>query len=453
MEITGGKMLTKNTLVEEYIKAHPKSAKLHERAIKVFSASGATHQARILDPFRPYVVKASGSKKWDVDGNEYIDYVTGHGALILGYNHPEVVKAVLNQVAKGFHYGENHELEVQWGELIKSMMLVAEKVEFCACGQEANQMAIRLARLFTRRKKVLRFEENFHGWADEVAPLGTSGIVAPEVKIIPMHDLEKLEAELATKQYAIVMTEGGGAHMAGQIPWDKAFINELSLLAKKYGTLWHIDEVVTGFRDDKGGWQSIIGVKPDITALGKCTGGGLAVGAVVGREDIFEAFSPTIPLERRMRHSGTWNSNPVVCASGVAACRLYLDGQPQQKATEMATYLREQGNKMLREKNISGWLYGRTIVHTYFGPTEFDPTDEISPPTKDMRMIADQQVMSLKILLGLHLLHRGISTLSGRMFICSAAHSKKDIDQTVEAFASSLDSIIAEGSFNKYLKK
>jgi len=438
-------VLTKASLVAEYVKKRPGSKKWHDRAVPLFSANGATHSARILDPFRPYITHAQGVKKWDVDGNEYIDYCMGHGALILGHSHPKWVKAVQEQLAKGVHFGENHQLEVEWAELIKSMMPVAERVEFCACGQEANLMAIRLARIFTGRKKILRFVENFHGWADEVAPEGSAGVSTPDVKIIPMNNLNLLEAELATREYALVMTEGGGAHMAGQIPWDTEFIQALAGITRKYGTLWLIDEVVTGFREDRGGWQAIAGVRPDLTSLGKCTSGGMAVGVIVGRADVFEAFNPKTPVERRIRHTGTWNSNPLLSSAGVAACQLYRDGEPQKKAAEMAAYLREEGNKILRQRKISGRLYGRTIVHLYLGPTDFEPRDEFSPPTRDVAKIMNPEMAAVKTMLCLHLLHRGIATMGGRFFVLSAVHTRQDIDQAMAAFASSLDDLVAEG--------
>jgi len=276
-------MLTGENLIKEYKRTHPGSRKLHERAVKVFAANGATHQSRILNPFRPYITHAKGSRKWDVDGNEYIDFVMGHGALILGHSHPAIVQAVQEQMAKGVHYGENHELEVEWAELIKSMMPMAERVEFCSCGQEANMMAIRLSRTFTGRRKVLRFEENYHGWADELVHEGSAGVVADEVNIIPFNNLNRVERELAKKEYAILLTEGGGAHMDGQVPIDVDFVRALPDLAHKYGTIWVLDEVVTGFRDAPGGWQSMVDVKPDLTTLGKCVGGGLPVGVVAGR--------------------------------------------------------------------------------------------------------------------------------------------------------------------------
>ena len=150
-------MVTVENVVDEYRKSHPESESLHKRAVEFFAGNGATHFIRILEPFRPYITRAIGSKKWDVDGNEYIDYVMGHGALILGHSHPLIVQALQEQAARGVHYGENHELEVEWAELIKSMMPWMEKVEFFACGNEANMMAVRLARLFTGRKKVLRY--------------------------------------------------------------------------------------------------------------------------------------------------------------------------------------------------------------------------------------------------------------------------------------------------------
>ena len=438
--------LSGESLVEEYKRTHPGSQKWHERAVRFFAADGTTHQERVLVPFRPYITHAKGSRKWDVDGNEYIDCIMGHGSLILGHSHPAVVQAVQEQMAKGVHYSENHELEVEWAELIRTMMPAAERIEFFACGQETNMMAIRLARVFTGRRKILRFEHNYHGWSEEIARQGSAGVMAPEIKIIPMNDLNKVEEELAKKEYAIIMTEGGGANMAGQVPWDTDFIRALSGLAHKYGTVWHIDEVVTGFRDAPGGWQSTVGVTPDLTALGKCVGGGLPVGAVVGRADIMDAFNPKTPLERHVRHPGTWNAIPLICAAGIAACKLYLNGEPHKKARELGAYLRQKGNKVLKERNISGRLYGRTIVHLHLGPIDYEPSDDTLPPTKDVQKIMNPATVPIRARLSLHLLQRGIATYGTRFFVLSAAHTEEDIDQTVEAFGSALDGMLAEGT-------
>jgi glutamate-1-semialdehyde 2,1-aminomutase len=433
-------------LVEEYIRAHPGSQKLHERAVKVFAANGATHASRILDPFRPYITHAKGSRKWDVDGNEYIDYVMSHGALILGHGHPDVVRAVQEQMAKGTHYGENHELEIEWAELIKGMMPAMKRVEFFSCGQGANMMAIRLARAFTGRRKVLRFVENFHGWADElvIPPLG---VVADEVKVIPMHDLERLEEELATKEYAIFFIEGGGAHMGGQIPWDADFVRALPSLAQKYGTVVLIDEVVTGFRDSPGGWQATIGVTPDLTTLGKIIGGGLGIGALGGRADIMDMLKPKASPQQFVGHTGTWNANPLTAAAGIAACKLYIGGEVQRRANQLGAYLRERGNQALKERGINGRLYSRSIVHIYLGPIDYEPSDDTMPPTRDVSKLMTRSPARARLCL--HLLQRGVATMGARLFILSAAHTEEDIAQTVKAFGDSLDAMIAEGTLDQ----
>lgn len=438
------KMVGEN-IVEAYMMKHPGSLARHERAVRFFSAAGATHSGRVLEPFRPYISHARGSKKWDVDGNEYIDYVMGHGALILGHSHPAVVQAAQEQLAKGVHYGENHELEVEWAELIRTMMPAAERVEYCACGQEANLMGLRLARTFTKRKRILRFEENFHGWASEVAPENSAGVVSPEVTIIPMNDLNRVEKELATEEYAIIMTEAGGAHMAGQVPWNALFMDAISSLSKKYGTVWLMDEVVTGFRDARGGWQEIIGVKPDLTSLGKCVGGGIPVGLVIGRADIFEALNQKMTADQGIKHTGTWNANPVLCAAGVAACKLYLNGEPQRKANELGAYFREKGNEVLKALKISGHLYGRTIIHLYLGPFDNEPEDYTRPPTRDIKKMLDPKTAAARSRLCLHLLQRGVATMGGRFFILTAAHSKEDIDKTMGAFSDALNAMAGEG--------
>jgi len=439
--------MAKDLAIETYQKTHRRSGELHERAMKVFAGDGATSFVRILDPYRPYITHAKGSKKWDADGNEYIDYVMGHGALLLGHSHPTVVKAVQEQVSKGTHYGDNHELELKWGELIKSMAPSAERVEFFSCGQESNLMAIRLSRVFTGRKKILRFVENFHGWADEVAlPPDAPGITSKEVKTIP-YDLNLLEKELATAEYAVLMTEGGGAHMSGQVPLDLDFVKELPGLTRKYGTVWHMDEVVTGFRDAVGGFQALAGVKPDLTSLGKIVGGGLGAGALIGRADIMQAFSSRAPKDKQVLHSGTWNANPLTSAAGIATLEYIKDGKPQKRANQLASYLRKQGNSMMRDKGIQAWLYGRSITHIYLGPFECEPTDETSPPSTDISKIV--RIDRARLRLDLHLLERGISTLLARMFILSSEHTREDVDKTVSALSDAFDAMIAEGSIEQ----
>lgn len=436
-----------DNLLEQYSKVRTGSKKLHHRAEKVFSANGATHYGRVADPFRPYITHAKGSRKWDVDGNEYIDYVMGHGSLVLGHSHPDVVRAIQEQAAKGIHYGDNHELEIKWAELIKAMMPGIDRVEFCASGQEANLLAVNISRIFTGRMKILRFDENFHGWAGEVCPPGTPGVINDQVTSIPMHDLSRVEKELATQKYAILMTEGGGAHMAGQVPWNEDFIRALSSITRKHGTVWLIDEVVTGFREAPGGWQSVVGVTPDLTSMGKAIGGGLPVGALGGRMDIMDILKPKAAPQIFLQHTGSWNANPLTASAGIAACRHYIDGSVQDKVRKLGTSLREKGNEAIKDLKISARLYGRSIVHLYFGPIEFEPKDSTWPPAMDVNLIAQDKAIKSRLMMQLY--YRNIATLMARLFIISTAHTEEDINQTIKALHDSLEAMIEEGSLKR----
>ena len=440
-------MSKNDPLMTDYLAARPGSAAMHLRAREHFAADGATHVARVMEPFRPYITHAKGSRKWDVDGHEYIDYITGHGALILGHSPSAVVEAVQQQAARGFLYGEHHELEVRWAELISRMMPIAERVEFCAAGQEANMMAIRLARVFTGRRKVLRFAENYHGWADELIYEGAPGCLADDVTVVQFNHRKALEIALASREYALVISEGGGGHMAGQVPIDLELQRDLPDIAHKYGTLYCLDEVVTGFRDAPGGWQELVGVRPDLSTIGKCAGGGLHVGAVVGRADVFEALDPSADPESRVTHAGTWNANPLAAAAGVAACSQYLDGEPQRIARQMARQFREGGNEILRRHHVSARLYSRSIVHLYLGPIERDDADgDFEAPSRDLRRIMSPQYLPVRERFGLHLLQRGVAAFHGSMYVFSAAHTAADVQQTLEAFEDSVKAMLAEGT-------
>jgi len=235
--------------------------------------------------------------------------------------------------------------------------------------------------------------------------------------------------------------------MAGQVPWDPDFVRSIPPLTRKYGTISLIDEVVTGFRDATGGWQSTIGVTPDLTSLGKTIGGGLGVGALGGRADIMDMLKPKAPPQLFAQHSGTWNANPLTSAAGVAACKLYLDGEPQRRANELGAYLRKKGNKALKDKGYAGRLYGRTISHFYLGPPDYEPADDSLPPTSDVTKLMSKADVKLKLCV--HLFQRGIATMGGRFFVLSGMHTEKELDQTVDALISSLDAMVADGVIKK----
>jgi len=188
-------------------------------------------------------------------------------------------------------------------------------------------------------------------------------------------------------------------------------------------------------------------VKPDLTILGKCLGGGLGAGAIIGRADIMAAFSPDSPVDRRIPHSGTWNANPLTASAAVAACKLYRDAEIQKKANQIAALLRKKGNRILVNKGISGAFYGRSIVHLYLGSRDFEPEDDSLPPTKDPGKLLNPKNTPTFQRLCIHLLQRGIANMNGWVFVLSAVHSEEDIHKTVEAFTSSIDAMSAEGWF------
>lgn len=433
-----------DALTQAYIEARPGSAAIAARARDLFAARGATHFARVMAPFRPYIIRAAGARKWDVGGHEYLDYVMGHGALILGHSHPAVVEAMAAQSRLGLHYGDSHPLEVEWAERIRGLMPAAERIEFFASGQEANQMGIRLARVATGRTRLLKFKHNYHGWADELAAPGTPGALADQVTTIAGDDPAALEAALASREYAVVLLEGGGSRLSGRVPVSQDFFRAVPDIARRHGVVLLLDEVVTGFREANGGWQSVVGIRPDLTSIGKAVSGGMPAGALLGRADLMAALSPDAPPGRRVSHGGTWNAVPITCAAGIAACNLYRDGAPQRAAAEAGQLLRRTANAAFRQHGLPARLYGRSICHVYLGEVERESDDD--PPVREIARLVDPSAVGRYQRLELHLLTRGIATTRGEAFTLSAAHTHVDIAQTAEALAASVGALVDEGT-------
>ena len=206
---------------------------------------GIQHDARSCEPFPIFTSHCQGSRKWDVDGNEYIDYTMGHGSLLLGHAHPSLVEAVSGQVAKGTHYGTECELALEWAEMITRLIPAAQKVEFVMTGTEANMLIAQLARAFTGRSKILKFAEHFFGWCDHLQvgvfppydkpiaghlPPIADDTVSGGTVVIPCNDAAALEKALAGEDIAAVFLEGGGAH-CGEIGMPSSF---LSLAASSF---------------------------------------------------------------------------------------------------------------------------------------------------------------------------------------------------------------------------
>jgi glutamate-1-semialdehyde 2,1-aminomutase len=387
-------------------------ADLAERARRVLPG-GATHASRTYDP-RIYVARSSGSRKWLIDGTELIDYTMGHGALLLGHAHPAVVEAVREQVSRGTHYGAAHPLEVEWAELIASLVPSAEKVRFTASGTEAVMLALRVARAATGRDRIVKLQEHFHGWSDAVSPyLDADGrtrtpVGVPEAlgvltTVVRTDDPADLEALLARGDIAAVIMEPSGAHY-GQLPLEPSFISAARAACTATRTMLVFDEVVTGFRVSPGGMQSVLGITPDISVLGKVMAGGLPSGAIAGRADLLELLATTIA------HPGTFNANPLSAVAGIVTLRLIADGIPQRTAESYAISLAGEWTSALASAGIPGTIRRlSSILHIFLG----DP--------KAQARIANAMRAE------------GVDILNTSAF-CSSVHTLADLEQSVAAF-------------------
>ncbi len=448
--------------VEQYIAKFPKSKALHERAKGVFR-NGITHDARFVRPFPIYITHAQGSHKWDVDGYEYIDYFGGHGAFMLGHAHPSLVKAVTQQIKKGTQYGACHELEIEWAELVKKLIPSAERVEFTNSGTEANMMSVRLARAFTGRNKIVRFRGQMGGWYDafmvgerepwdKAATPGLLACVAENTIAIPVNDEKALEEALSRKDVALLVCEPMGA-FSGTIGIAPTFHKAMRDITQKYGTLLLYDEVVSAFRYSPGGVQAAKGIIPDLTSLGKnLTGGMPGAGAVVGRADIMDLLSfkdAAWNHDKRVPHHGTFNGNPLCAASGIATLKILATGEPQRQANKLATLFRDGTAQAMEQRGINGCAYSDgTAVHLFISPCQIRAgCDRIT--CLNANKVRPQSVGEA---LFINLTLNGVQTANRAMdFFVSAVHSEKDIDNSVKAFAKSLDTMISEGTLKDYI--
>ena len=270
---------TNSKIEAEYRSRTRRSAELYARACKVIPA-GLTHDSRTLLPYPLYAARAAGPRKWDVDGNEYVDYFGGHGALLLGHRHPTVLEAVQEQAPLGTHWGSAHELEVRWAELVNRLIPCAGRVRFTASGTEASHLALRLARAFTGKPKVIRFTGHFHGWHDGVTagamshfdggvPTGIPAALVEQTILLPADDIGQTAQTFATRtDIAAVLIEPSGASW-GQVPLSPGFLAGLHELTRSHGALLVFDEVITGFRWSRGGAQQRYAITPDLCVLAK----------------------------------------------------------------------------------------------------------------------------------------------------------------------------------------
>lgn len=311
----------------------------------------------------PFIARAKGSHIWDVDGNEYIDYVGSWGPAILGHAHPKVIAALNDAIENGTSFGAPTELETHLASMIHDAYPSMEMVRFVNSGTEAAMSAIRLARGAMGRPKIVKFEGCYHGHADSLlvkagsgaATCGeptSAGVIEDTIKhtiVCRYNDVDSFENTMRShgKEVACVIVEPVAGNM-GCVSPRKGFLEGLSEITKKHGSLLIFDEVMTGFRVAFGGAQERYNIKPDLTCLGKIIGGGLPVGAYGGRRDIMEKVSPLGPVYQ----AGTLSGNPLAMTAGIKTIEILSAPGVYKKLDEISKSLTDGIGEIFRENHI-----------------------------------------------------------------------------------------------------
>jgi glutamate-1-semialdehyde 2,1-aminomutase len=444
---------TPSSIEDAFRKRFSKSAELYQRSRKAI-AGGITHDSRNFAPFPIYVERAEGSRKWDVDGNELLDHWMGHGSLLLGHNHPQVTAAVAEQLHKGTHYGACHELEVAWAEQVGRMVPSAEWVRFAMSGTEATMLAMRDARAFTGREKVVRFAGHFHGWHDYAMagyqpPFDTptsTGVpkgVAESMLVAYPNNIDSVRELMDAhpgEVAAVIVEPGGGSN--GIIPTNLQFLRDLRALTSERNVVLIFDEVITGFRYSPGGAQQLYGVTPDLTTLAKILAGGLPGGAVVGKRDILEVqtFNGELHHDRfsRVLQQGTFNANPLSAAAGLTALQLVAEGWVTEQANASGEQLRQALRDVFEKRGVAGVVLGEASV---FQILLGEGMEEAVETTDVQRLMAGRGAVNT---LRKAMLLNGVDLMRSGGFT-SIVHQDAEISRTVAAFDRSLEALQTEG--------
>ncbi len=440
-----------DSIRDEYIRKNPKSAELYPRFQEYFPSGGAGHDMYVTDPFPLTIARGQGSRKWDVDGNEYVDYGMGSASLLLGHSHPAVVEALVQAAPLGSHYGAPVEVMLEWGERVHNLMPCADKIRFVGSGAEATMLAMRVARAYTGKDKIIRWEGHYHGWHDYAMPgnsapfdvpgsLGVPKGAIDSVVVLPT-DLGVLERVLATdKEIAGVITEGSGASY-GTVPLPPGFVEGVRNLTKQYGVVMILDEVITGFRWSPGGLQQKLGIVPDICTMAKILTGGLPGGAIAGSDEVMGVMLHTGEAHhdryQRVYHGGTFNANPYCAATGNAAMKIVATGEMQDTADRMAERLRTGLREIVDRYEVNACVYGESSTwHIYFGARSIQGLDA-SVLKSQPQEIQDGFRQALRV--------RGVDPMSRTSGVLSGVHTESDIDQTLTAFEGAFKAMIDEG--------
>lgn len=424
------------------------SERLWQRARKHLAA-GVSSNIRLQERPAPlYFSHGKGSRLFDVDGNEYIDYVAAYGPLILGHSHPELVEAVQRQVALGQTYGGQHEIEVEVAEKICALVPAMDVVRFCGSGSEANHALFRLARAYTGRTKIVRFEGHYHGWLDDqiisdhphseeeagALPfpqpvLGSKGQLphaAGETLVLPWNDLDAFASlmEREGQNVACVITEPIMCN-GGFIMPKPGFLEGLREICTRESSLLIFDEVITGFRVGLNGAQGLLGVTPDLVTLGKAVANGFPLSVFGGRRDIMDLVGSGV------MHGGTYNGSPIT----LAAANATLDVLSRDNGA-VYEQIRAVGRSLMAGIRQAAQDAGQSVLVQGIGPVLFAWFTEREELTtfRDNWACDEDKYAAFQG----KLINHGVRTIpSGRWYV-SAAHTEEDVRQTVDAVAQAL---------------
>ncbi len=405
---------------------------------------GISHNIHYFPPYPFFVKKTKGSKIWDVDGNEYIDLWMGNYTHILGHRPKVVVQAIASQLKEGIHWGLVFEKQVEWAELIQKLVSSAEMVRFCCSGTEATMYAVRVARAYTGRKTILKVAGGWHGANTDLSlgikmpyekeeSLGLFPELQRYTKVIPFNDLpgsyeiiDQNRTDLAGIIIEPVIGEGGF------VPATIEYLKMLRSETERLGALLIFDEVISGFRVALGGAQERFGIIPDLATLGKIMGGGLPVGALVGKREILEKTSPEKKgnkWEKIVIGGGTFSSHPLSMAAGMAMLQYLKDFKE-----EVYPVLEAKGRKVregvqasLRQEGVDAMVTGiGSLFQTHFPLREGVVLD--SPHSINKLTNIEQREIEFRIRMltkGIHVMHGG-----GGL---SIAHSDEDIEKIIKS--------------------
>lgn len=419
-----------------YQQRTPESRRVIEDAAR-YVPDGDYRVSVWLEPYPTVMAKGDGCHLYDVDGNDYLDFSNNWTSMILGNNHPKVVEAITQQAPMGSAMAAPHESAYEWAKIICERISSVEKVRFCTSGSEAVMFAIRAARAFTGKDKILKMEGNYHGSYDPMEmttgwrklPWGLPKSVEADVLVTPFNDKETAERLIKENkdELAAVIVEGIlGA--AGMIPPEDDYLKHLQKVANQNDVLLIIDEVIS-FRLAKGGAQQVFDVNPDLTVLGKAIGGGLPAGAFGGRQDIMAVYSPR--HKRPAHHAGTFVATPIAVAAGIANLK-EMTSKTLDEINSLGGSLSKGLQSILDDLKIKAQITGYGSLHQI----HFTPEPVTTASTA--YFTADRDVLRL---FHLSMMTKGLFIGSRGFYSISTPMSKIEIDKALEATAESLSEL------------